>query len=45
MLIDIATMAAVNRAWGVALFLFLLLGLGLVIAVSQAAAPFIYTIF
>lgn len=45
MLRDIARMAVTNRAWGVALFLFLLLGIGLLIVASQAAAPFIYTLF
>lgn len=45
MLVDILKMAAVNRAWGVAMFLLFLLGIALIIVVSQAAAPFIYTIF
>jgi hypothetical protein len=45
MVCDIVRMAFVNKAWGVALFLLLLLGIGLIIVASQAAAPFIYTIF
>jgi hypothetical protein len=45
MLRDISFMAWHNRAWGVALFLFFLLGIALIIVASQAAAPFIYTIF
>jgi hypothetical protein len=42
---DIAQMAVTNRTWGVALFLLFLLGIGLLIVASQAAAPFIYTLF
>lgn len=45
MFADVASMAVANRAYGVALFIFLLLFIGLVIVVSQAAAPFLYTVF
>jgi hypothetical protein len=38
-------MAVTNRAYGVALFLLFLLAVGLLIVASQAAAPFIYTLF
>jgi hypothetical protein len=42
---DIIRMAYVNKTWGIALFLLFLLGIGFIIVASQAAAPFIYTIF